>query len=184
MVRGISSAPALAAIPMMVARAPPNRRAIGPAATAPSTPPTPPMVKRRPITPGEAWTCAHQEEDLDRGGDAAEEVGRGGGGRYRPEEGIPEHEAEAFGDAVHEPRVPALGRRLASARGCGWRRRRRQRRRSSPSRRPPRRSYRWPARDHRRRSARPPRRPARCPVSFALPSTRCSRPTREGRYDW
>ena len=56
MVSGISSAPTLAAIPMMVARAPPNRRAIGPAAKAPSTPPTPPMVKRRPITPAEAWT--------------------------------------------------------------------------------------------------------------------------------
>jgi SAM-dependent methyltransferase len=56
MVSGISSTPTLHAMPTMVARGPPKRFGIGPATSAPSTPPMPPIVKSSPMTPGEACT--------------------------------------------------------------------------------------------------------------------------------
>ena len=91
----------------------------------PRTPPTPPMVKSRPITPGDAWTCSDQEEDLDGGGDAAEQVGGGRGRRDGAQERVTEDEAQTLlrcrgrVEGVHPPA------RQASVRARGWRRRRR-----------------------------------------------------------
>ena len=45
---------------------------------------------------GPTHDLADQEHDLDRGGDAAEQVGGGRGGRDRSEQGIAEDEAETF----------------------------------------------------------------------------------------
>ncbi len=54
---------------------------------------------------------ADQEDDLHRSGNAAEQVGGGGGGRDCSQQGIAEDEAETFRHALNQLGVPALGRR-------------------------------------------------------------------------
>ena len=183
MVSGISSAPALPAMPMMVARAPPKRRAIGPAANAPSTPPMPPMVKRRPITPGEAWTWRTRKTistaaamPLNRlevavvaamaRSSALPNTKRRPSAMPCTSPGCPPSGTAGFGSGARmAPTATAETRKLAESTATAaelpmaWTR-------------PP--------------ATLGPATAATCalPVSLALPSTRCSRPTRAGRYDW
>ena len=168
---------------MMVARAPPKRRAIGPAANAPITPPMPPMVKRRPITPGEAWTWRTRKTistaaamPLNRFAvavvaamarrSALPNTKRSPSAIPCASLGCPSAGTTGFGSGVRmAPTAAAETTKLTESMATAaelpmaWTR-------------PP--------------ATLGPATAATCalPVSLALPSTRCSRPTSAGRYDW
>ena len=93
----------------MVARAPPKRRAIGPGGEGTEHAADATHGEEQADHPGRGVDLSHQEDDLDRGGDAAEQVGGRRRCRDGPQEGVAEDEAQTFGDAAHESRVPALG---------------------------------------------------------------------------
>ena len=66
------------------------------------------MVKRRPITPGEAWTSRTRKTISTAAATPLNRLEVAVVAAIARKERVAEDEAQAFGDAVHEPGVPAL----------------------------------------------------------------------------
>ena len=136
-------------------------------------------------TPVRRGHCADQEDDLDRGGNAAEEVGGGGRGRDGPQQRIAEHEAQAFrqcrGRASGCPPSGTAGSGSGAADGADGHGGDQEARRVDSHRG---RGSRWPGRGRRRHSDRPRPPPARCRSAWRCPPPGAPVPTKAGRYDW
>ena len=100
----------------MVARAPPKRRAIGPAAKASGDTADATHGEEQADHPGRGVDLSHQKEDLDGGGDPAEQIGRCGGRRNRAQERVAEDEAQTFRDSVQQARMSTFGQDWMSVR--------------------------------------------------------------------
>ncbi len=111
MVKGINNAPALPAMPMTVARAPPKRQRDRSGGQRPHHAPDTPHGEEEADHTRRGVHRAHQEDDLDRRRDATEQVGGGGRGRDGAQQRVAEDEAQPLVDVVEELRVPILRHR-------------------------------------------------------------------------